>query len=125
MNGLAKGCVPSSPAEPKSPQAAGWRSSSCAKTALLDPTEDLVGPFTDFADGLQKVDGFISKAWLQESDSVVGGFYLFRDTASVEAYLASDMVAELQQNPSFSDFQVRDFEILSELSARTGIPVAA
>lgn len=85
------------------------------------PTIDLKDPFTEFANELEKIDGFISKAWLQESASVVGGFYLFRDPESADAYLASDMVAGLQGNAAFSDFQVRRFDILDELSAITGI----
>jgi hypothetical protein len=84
------------------------------------PVDQLSAPFSAFADGLQGVDGFVSKAWLQDG-STVGGFYVFRDEASADAYLGSPMVAELQANESFSDFAVRRFTVLDDLSARTGV----
>lgn len=73
-----------------------------------------------FADGLQDVPGLISKAWLNDGD-IIGGFYLFTDPTSVDAYLSSPMVAELRENSSFDDFEVRTFAVLDDLSRRTGI----
>jgi len=84
------------------------------------PADQLSEPFHAFADGLRGVDGFVSKAWLHDG-STVGGFYVFRDEQSADAYLDSPMVADLQANESFSDFAVRRFGVLDDLSARTGV----
>lgn len=89
------------------------------------PLADLEAPFVEFANGLQEIDGLISKAWLQETDTKVGGFYLFTSEAAADAYLATPMVAGLQANPGFSDFEVRRFGVLAELSAMTGITAPA
>lgn len=88
------------------------------------PTDQLVGPFTDFARALQEVPGFVTKAWLSVDDRL-GGFYVFADEASAQAYLASEMVADLQATDGFSDFQVALFDVFDELSALTGIAVPA
>ncbi len=85
------------------------------------PLADLDGPFTDYATSLRQVDGLVSKAWLQESETVVGGFHLFTDAASADAYLESSMVAQLQATEGFSHFVVRRFEIIDHLSAMTGV----
>lgn len=84
------------------------------------PVDQLSEPFHAYADGLQGVDGLVSKAWLDD-ESTVGGFHVFRDEAAADAYLSSDMVAELQANEAFSDFAVRRFNVLDDLSARTGV----
>lgn len=84
--------------------------------------DQLSEPFSAFADGLQSVDGFVSKAWLHDG-SIVGGFYVVRDEQSADAYLDSPMVADLQADESFSDFAVRRFAVLDDLSARTGVTV--
>ncbi len=84
------------------------------------PLDQLAEPFRAFADGLQDVDGFVSKAWLNDG-SVVGGFYVFRDASSADAYLEGPMVADLRTNESFSDFAVRRFTVLDHLSERTGV----
>ena len=84
------------------------------------PGEDLVAPFTEFAEALQEVPGFVSKAWLTVEDRL-GGFYVFTDEATAHAYLASPMVADLQATDGFSDFQVTTFAVLDDLSAMTGV----
>ena len=84
------------------------------------PADDLVAPFTDFAAALQHVPGFVSKAWLALDDRL-GGFYVFTDEASAQAYLASPMVADLQATDGFSDFEVTTFAVIDDLSAMTGV----
>ena len=84
------------------------------------PVEHLAQPFGAYADGLMDVPGLVSKAWLNDG-ATIGGFYLFSDRSSLDAYLSSPMVAELRGNPAFDDFEVRTFDILDDLSGRTGI----
>lgn len=83
--------------------------------------EDLVEPFTAYANALTGVHGLVSKTWIGDGDTI-GGFHIFTDRESAEAYLASEMVAGLTSNPAFSGFEVRHFDVLDELSRITGSP---
>lgn len=87
------------------------------------PLDQLGEPFSQFADGLLTMNGFVSKAWLNDG-TTVGGFYVFEDEGSAQSYLQSDMVAELQATPGFHDFAVRQFAVIDDLSARTGVAAA-
>lgn len=92
-------------------------------TSSADP-EDLKGPFAEFAEALRNVEGFVAKTWIRDG-STLGGFYIFSSREAADAYLGSQMVADLTSNPAFSDFQIRHFAVLEELSAMTGSPRAA
>ena len=84
--------------------------------------DDLKGPFTDYANALQGVPGLVAKTWIRD-DSTLGGFYIFTSAEDAESYLDSEMVAaKLTGNEAFSDFQIRHFEVLDEVSAITGSP---
>ena len=83
--------------------------------------DDLKGPFTEYANALQGVSGFVAKTWIRD-DSMLGGFHIFASVEDAESYLSSEMVAGLTGNEAFSDFQIRHFEVLDELSAITGSP---
>ena len=84
---------------------------------------DLKAPFTDYANALTGVEGLISKTWIRDG-STLGGFHIFSSRTDAESYLNSQMVAGLTSNPAFSDFQIRHFDVLDELSAITGSPQA-
>ena len=86
--------------------------------------EDLKGPFADYANALRGVTGLVAKTWIQDG-STFGGFYIFTSRQAAENYLNSQMVAGLTSNPAFSNFQIRHFDVLDELSAMTGSPQAA
>jgi hypothetical protein len=86
--------------------------------------DDLKAPFTDYANALKGVEGLVSKTWIREG-STLGGFHIFATRQNAENYLNSEMVAGLTSNPAFSDFQIRHFDVLEELSAVTGSPQAA
>jgi hypothetical protein len=75
---------------------------------------------SQFADSLQGLPGLITKAWLADG-STQGGFYLFADRASADAYASGPLVAGLRSYPAFGEFTVRGFAVDPELSARTGI----
>lgn len=92
-------------------------------TSSADP-EDLKTPFADFARALKNVEGFVAKTWIGDG-STLGGFYIFASREAADSYLSSPMVADLTSNPAFSDFQIRHFDVLEELSAMTGSPQAA
>ena len=85
-----------------------------------DPIDRLEALFGEYAHALREMPGLLSKAWIRDGDNI-GGFHLFADRASAEAYLASDLAAGLRATESFDDFEVRRFEVLDELSALTGV----
>ncbi len=85
--------------------------------------DDMKGPFTDYANALKGVSGLVSKTWIRDG-STLGGFHIFASREAAESYLSGQMVADLTANPAFSDFQIRHFDVLEELSAITGSPQA-
>jgi hypothetical protein len=61
------------------------------------------------------VKGLLWKIWLMnESEKSAGGLYLFKDDASVEAYLKGEIVAGLKSNPAISNIEAKVFDILPE-----------
>ena len=86
--------------------------------------DELKGPFTDYANAQRGVTGLVAKTWIQDG-STLGGFHIFTSPQATEDYLNSRMFADLRSNPAFSDFQIRHFNVLDELSAITGSPQAA
>lgn len=87
------------------------------------PLDQLAEPFADFARALTGIDGFVSKTWLNEGETL-GGSYVFETEAAARAYLDSPMVAELTATEGFSDFEVRTFSVVDELTSLT-TPTAA
>ena len=86
--------------------------------------EDLQGPFLEVAEALLDVPGLLSKTWIQEGERI-GGFFIFSDAASAEAYLHGPIAAGIKANPAFSDFEVRQLTVLEDFSAMTnGVPAA-
>jgi hypothetical protein len=51
---------------------------------------------------------------MNESEKSAGGIYLFKDDASVEAYLKGEIVAGLKSNPAISNIEAKVFDILPE-----------
>jgi hypothetical protein len=83
--------------------------------------DSLQQPFPQYAETLKGVAGLVAKTWIH-SGTTLGGFHIFTDRSRVEGYLNSEMVAGLTSNPAFSDFQIRHFDVLDELSAINGSP---
>jgi hypothetical protein len=81
----------------------------------------------DVAPAFAAVPGLVSKVWLADpANGVYGGVYTFENAAAVDAYLASDLLAQVAANPAFVDISVRRFEVLSEPTAITrGLATAA
>jgi hypothetical protein len=61
------------------------------------------------------VKGLLWKIWLMnEAEKSAGGLYLFKDEASVEAYLKGEIIAGLKKNPAISNSEIKVFDILPE-----------
>lgn len=64
------------------------------------------------------------KIWLMnEAGREAGGIYLFDDEASLDAMLRSELIAGVLSHPALSDFSVKRFEVLSDISRVTRAPI--
>jgi hypothetical protein len=81
----------------------------------------------DVAPAFAAVPGLVSKVWLADrQNGVYGGVYTFENGAAVDAYLASDLLAQVKATPGLVDISAHRFEVLSEPTAITrGLATAA
>jgi hypothetical protein len=71
-----------------------------------------------------EVPGCVWKVWLMnEKDSEAGGIYLFADETSVDAFKGGPLVAAVLGHPALSDFNIKQFEVLTEVSRVTRAPL--
>ena len=82
------------------------------------------GAVAPLADKFAAVPGLRWKIWIiNESKSEAGGIYLFEDEASLKALLDSELAAGVINHPALSDFSVKTFAVLDEVTAVTRGPV--
>ena len=86
------------------------------------PVEQLEQPFKEYAEALCAVPGLISKTWISDGDTILGGFHVFADRAAADGYLGGEMAAGLIATPGLEDFEITHYEVLDELSITTGTP---
>lgn len=82
----------------------------------------------ELAPNFAHIPGCFEKTWLvgPGGEPLCGGIYKFRDRASIDAYVASDLWKGVESTPQFSDFEVRVFDVMDGATAVTGgIPAAA
>ena len=81
----------------------------------------------EVAPSVAAVPGLVSKVWLADrANSVYGGVYTFENGAAVDAFLASELLANVAATRGLVDFSVRRFEVLPEPTAVTrGLVTAA
>ncbi len=64
------------------------------------------------------------KVWiLNEAEQEAGGIYLFDDEASMNAYLEGPLAAQVTSHPALSDFSVKKFDVMDDVTAITRGPV--
>lgn len=64
------------------------------------------------------------KVWiLNEAEQEAGGIYLFDDEASMNAYLEGSLAAQVTSHPALSDFSVKKFDVMDDVTAITRGPV--
>ena len=64
------------------------------------------------------------KIWMiNEEESEAGGIYLFDDEASVKEYLEGPLAAQVTSHPALSDFSVKHFDVMDDVTAVTRGPV--
>ena len=70
------------------------------------------------------LDGLRWKIWfINEEEQEAGGIYLFDDEASVKAYLEGPLAAQVTGHPALSDFSVKQFDVMENVTAITRGPV--
>jgi len=86
--------------------------------------EEYVAEISALADQFAAVDGLVWKIWTQNPEQDrAGAVYLFRDEASVQAFLDSDLVAGVVSNPTLSDFRVSTYAVMGAETRMTRGPV--
>ncbi|MDQ4076413.1 MAG: YdhR family protein [Chloroflexota bacterium] len=84
--------------------------------------EQAVGPL---ADQFATLPGLRWKIWMiNEEEREAGGIYLFEDVASVQAFLEGPLAAQVISHPALSDFSVKQFDVMEDLTTITRGPVA-
>lgn len=70
------------------------------------------------------VPGCLWKIWLINGEkSEAGAVYLFKDDASLQAFKASPLVASVLSHPALSNFDLKERDVLPEVSAVTRAPL--
>lgn len=88
------------------------------------PIEDLSEAFMGLAQPIADMKGLKWKVWIHNAeDKSCGGIYLWEDGASVKAYLDSEIVAGLANNPAISNVDVKVFDVLPDHSKITRAPL--
>jgi hypothetical protein len=76
------------------------------------------------ADAFANVSGCQWKIWLvNEERKEAGGIYLFEDDASIQAMLDSELIAGVTSHPALSNFSVKQFDVLEDVSRITRAPI--
>ena len=90
-------------------------------TQSADDYVKLVAPF---ADPIAAVPGLSWKVWiLNDKAHEAGGIYLFKDEASVNAYLRGELVTGLKQQPTLKDLSTKVFDVVEDMSLKTRGPI--
>lgn len=64
------------------------------------------------------------KIWIMnEAEKEAGGIYMFEDEASVKAFLEGPLAAKVTSHPALSDFSVKQFDVMDDVSKITRGPV--
>lgn len=86
---------------------------------------DYVKLVTPFADPIAAVPGLSWKVWLMnEKNHEAGGIYLFRDEASVNAYLNGEIVTGLKKEPTLKEITAKVFDVVEQITEKTRGPIA-
>ena len=82
------------------------------------------GAVSGLADQFAAVPGLRWKIWIiNAAEGEAGGFYYFDDEAALNAMLASPLAAQVTGHPALSDFSVKQFDVMDEVTAITRGPV--
>lgn len=75
-------------------------------------------------DQFEKLPGLVWKIWtMNEENKEAGGIYLFEDQASLNEFLASPLAKTVTSHPALSNFSVKQFAIMKDLTETTRGPI--
>ncbi len=70
------------------------------------------------------VPGLRWKVWIiNEAESEAGGIYLFDNETSLNALMESPLTKQVTSHPALSDFNVKIFDVMDEITAVTRGPI--
>jgi hypothetical protein len=85
---------------------------------------DYEGAVAPLAEQYAAVPGLRWKIWIiNEAEGEAGGLYLFEDEDALNACLASPLTAQVTAHPALSDFSVKQFDVMEEVTKTTRGPV--
>jgi hypothetical protein len=70
------------------------------------------------------VEGLRWKIWMiNEAEQEAGGIYLFEDEAAINTFLESPLAVKVTSHPALSDFSVKQFDVMDDVTAITRGPI--
>lgn len=88
--------------------------------------DDYQGLADSLSDTFANLPGLVWKIWLlNETEQEAGGLYLFDSDASMQAYLDGPIVAALKSHPAITNLNVKQFDVMPEVTAASRGPVTA
>jgi hypothetical protein len=86
--------------------------------------EEYKGMTSQLGPAFADVPGCLWKIWLiDDVKKEAGAVYLFKDDASLQAFKASPLVASVLSHPALSNFDLKERDILDEVSKITRAPL--
>jgi hypothetical protein len=86
--------------------------------------EEFEAMAAELAPAFTAVPGCQWKIWLiNDEKREAGAVYLFKDEESLENFKASSLVASILSHPALSNFELREMDILKEVSVLTHAPL--
>ena len=91
---------------------------------ITTSVKDYATMVAPMVDPIAKTPGLEWKVWLfNEQSHEAGGVYLFRDEATCNAYLNSDLVAGMKKQPTIKDISAKIFDVEENLTHKTRGPI--
>lgn len=86
--------------------------------------EEYAQAVSPLAEKFANLPGLIWKVWiLNPENSEAGGIYMFDSQASVDNYLAGPLAETVTTHPALSNFSIKQFEIMKDVTKVTRGPV--
>ena len=88
------------------------------------PREEFESMAAQLAPAFAEVPGCLWKIWLVDAEkNEAGAVYLFKDEEALQNFKASPLVAAVLSHPALSNFELRERDILKEVSELTHAPL--
>jgi len=86
--------------------------------------EEYTQAVSALANAYAEVPGLRWKIWIiNEAEHEAGGIYFLEDEASLKALLEGPLTAQVVSHPALSDFSVKHFDVMEDISAITRGPI--